>query len=182
MAHFLIFARTFAHFGWAMALYISLAGLWNLVMFSRDYTVFRSFYLNNSSAVDAQSFELKYNALITGTWRLNLLRRMRSRNILQPNEASEQAIRRLIDTLHREEEDRSRSPGLVSRLISSLTLWHLLFSRGKWRTFKIFTRSSERRDELYMLLENLTREQHVRSPGREVISPLPPAAAPVIRP
>jgi hypothetical protein len=153
-----------------------LAGFaWNLFLAERDYFTLRLFNLNRQSVLNAQELISQYNRLRSGIWRVTLLRRVRSQNILLQNKDSERAVRQLLIDVEHEyasfkvELERARS---LKKMVENLTnLTYRSFKRN-WSTaytrlFKgnIFPRLSEQRDELYILLENLTRERSIRSLG-----------------
>jgi hypothetical protein len=139
--------------------------VWSLMIIGRDCLLLRSFHLDSHSVLDAQTLISHYNRLTSGIWRLSLLRRVRGQNSLLQNEESEQAVRLL---LHDIEQRYASDKVKQTKEVLTYRLMFRRFCTNYTRFFRgnIFPRLGEQRDELYALLESLTRERIIGFLGR----------------
>ena len=154
--------------GGAYIIFVLIGVSFNLFLIGRDYLILRSFHLNRGSDMDAHALISQYNRLISGIWRLSLLRRVRKQNTLLRNKESERAVRRLLYEVEREyaslQVEREVAKDPISVRYRSI-LKRSFTGYKRFASGKIFPRLPEQRDELYMLLEGLTRDRSIKSLG-----------------
>jgi hypothetical protein len=119
-----------------------------LLRLVKDYGTLKSLKLDERGIITRVAFRNNYYGFTTGIWRLRFLRRVRSLSLLAAETANEEEIRLNLHDLQSE-----------NRVLQRRSRWGSFFKSDP------LPRDSECRDELYMILEHLTRVRNATGEG-----------------